>query len=218
MAGNLPVTNGAEVKIVWGLSGTPAALNILHFAHDAGAIMNQAKADSISTLVKAAFTSSAIGGFLHTTVSLMRVESRHMDSNTDPWFVGAGAAVAGSGAGNPLPAATAFVVSLKTGLRGRSYNGRVYLWGWTEDANDAAGGIATGAFGAAGAFIDTIRVNMGSAQQWDLGILSRWTTPPGSPPNTPPTERTPPLITPVTQVVALDSRWDVQRRRAIPGI
>jgi hypothetical protein len=218
MAGNLPVPQGAEVKLVWSLSGTPSALNILHFNHEVGAVMTQAKADAISTLVKAAVTSSGIGTRLWTNVALLRVETRHMDSNTDPWFIGAGAGVPGASADNPLPAATAFCVTLKTGLRGRSYNGRVYLWGWTEFANDTQGGADTSSKDGAVAFIDTIRSNMSSAQQLTMGVLTRWTTPPGSPPNTPPVERTPPVITPVTTVVALDQRWDVQRRRAIPGI
>lgn len=218
MAGNLPVPQGAEVKLVWAFNGTPYALNILHFTHDIGAAMTQAKADAIAALVRAAFPASQLAAHVHTGVTLLRVESRHMDSNTDPWFVGSGGPTPGTGAGNPLPAATAFVVTLKTGLRGRSYNGRVYTWGWTEDANDVAGGITAAGSTAATTFVLSIQGNMSSAQQLTMGVLSRWTTPPTAPPNTPPTERTPPLITPVTAVVALDSRWDVQRRRAIPGI
>jgi hypothetical protein len=218
MAGNLPVPLGAEVKLVWAWQGVPYALNILHFAHDIGAIHNQAKADAIATFMASTLGTSGLASLLATGVSLLRTESRHMDSNSDPWFIGAAAAVPGTSAGNPLPAATAFVVTLKTGLRGRSFNGRVYLWGYTEDANDAAGGITSAARDISVGFLNGIFGGMAAQQQWDMAVLSRWTTPPTAPPNTPPTERTPPLLTPVSQAVALDQRWDVQRRRAIAGI
>lgn len=218
MAGNFPVPQGAEVKLIWAWNTVPYALNILHFTHGVGAVMDQAKATRIDALVKAAFASSAHNAAIATGVTLVRVESRHMDSNSDPWFLGAGAAVAGVGAGNPLPAATAFVITLRTGLRGRSYNGRVYTWGWTEDANDAAGGITSTARSNCGAFIGTIQANMATQEQLTLGVLSRWATAAGVPAGTPPVERNPPIITPVTLVTALDSRWDVQRRRAVPGI
>jgi hypothetical protein len=217
MAGNFPVPNGVEVKIVWGLAGIPTALNILHFSHAAAASMTQAVADAISALIKTSFTNN-LAAFIHPTVSLLRVETRNMDNQSDPWFVTSSAAPPGTGTGNPLPAATAFCVSLKTGLRGRSYNGRVYLWGFASVANDTNGGITTAASTGAVAFIQGIDTNMSTTQSRPMAIVSRWTTPPGSPPNTPPTERPVPLLTDVTSIVALDSRWDVQRRRAVPGV
>jgi len=218
MAGNLPVPQAAEVKITWGNTTIPVALNILHFDHDVGAVLTQAKADAISALIKAAYTSSGLAGQMHTQTTLLKVETRHMDSNSDPWLVGSGATVAGTGTGDYLPHNVACCVTLKTGLRGRSYNGRVFLWGWTEAANDAGGAIATAASTAAVNFVNTVKSNMSSAQQMDMGVVSRWTTPPGSPPNTPAIERNPPILTVVTQVVMLDNRWDTQRKRSIPGV
>lgn len=218
MAGNLPVPQGVEVKLVWTYNGQDSAINVLHFSHSVGQTHTQARADSISSIYKAAFSSSALNAHIFSGVALARVESRHMDSNTDPWYIGAGAAVAGTGAEHPLPAATSFVITLRTGLRGRSYNGRIYIWGFTELANDAAGGITTAASAAAVSFIGTALGNMNTQLQLTQGVLSRWTTPPGSPPNTPPTERQPPIITPVVSTPARDARWDVQRRRATPGV
>jgi hypothetical protein len=218
MAGNLPLQNGLEMKIVWHAGANPHALNILHF-NNGGGVIDQARANLIDTNVKLAFTSPGLVGMFYTGLSLHHVEVRSMTNNSDPWWIGSGAPVPGTGAGNPLPAATAFVVSLATGLRGRSYNGRVYLAGWTEDANDAAGGITAAGSAAAVAFIDSVRAYMAGAPQLSvLGVLSRFTTPPGSPPGTPATERIPPILTPVTLVRSRDLRWDVQRRRATPGI
>lgn len=215
MAGNLPVPNGAELKIVWGLNGVPAALNILHYAHPTAASMSQALADAASTHVKNAFSVTALNAQIFAGVSLMRVEIRHMDANSDPWFIGAGTAVPGTAAGNPLPAATSFVVSVTTGMRGRSFNGRIYLWGWTEDANDTLGGITAAGSTAALGFCQQLGSLGASLPGYSLGVLSRFTTPPLS---TVAIERNPPLLTAANGFVVKDSRWDVQRRRAVPGI
>jgi hypothetical protein len=216
MAGNLPVTNGVEVKLVWTATGVPWALNILHFTNSTGTSMTQSRADSISTVVKSAFTTSLLPAQLHTSAALNRVEVRSMTANSDPWFVGAGAAVPGTATGKPLPSATALVVTLKTGLRGRSYNGRYYQWGWGEIANDTAGGATAAAANSLGGFINTMRTNLsGAPSSLSMAILSRYTTPPGQ---TASIERNPPILTPVTAEVLLDSRWDTQRRRAIPGV
>lgn len=217
MAGNLPVPQGLEVRLVWNLGGNPYAVNILHFTHAVGTLHSQARADSIATVVRNSFTNN-FAVQVHPSVTLARIESRHMDANSDPWFIGAGAATPGTGTGKPLPAATSFAITLKTGLRGRSYNGRVFLWGYVEGANDAAGGMTSAAGAASVAFVDGIRQNMNTTLTAPMGVLSRWTTPPTAPPGTPPTERTPPIITAVTLVTNLDLRWDVQRRRAVPGI
>lgn len=215
MAGNLPVTGGVEMKLTWTLSGTPSALNILHFLQNPVTAMTQARADAISTAVKGAFTASAHVASIWTNVALATVAVRDLGSNTNPWYVGTGTPVPGTSAANPLPAATALVISLTTGLRGRSFNGRVYLWGFTEDANDAAGGVAAVNGANARLFVETIASSTAAAQSWQPALLSRFTTPPGA---TAPIERNPPILTQVTGIILKDSRWDVQRRRAVPGI
>jgi len=214
MAGNLPVTGGVELKLTWTLNGTPSALNVLHYLQNPITAMTQARADAISTAVKSAFTTSGWGAACWTGVALATVAVRDLGSNTNPWWIGAGVATPGTSAANPLPAATALVISLSTGLRGRSYNGRVYLWGASEDANDTGGGIAPVPGGAARSFIEAIASYMAGTQQSQPAVLSRFTTPPGA---TGAIERNPPILTQVTGVLLRDNRWDVQRRRANPG-
>lgn len=216
MAGNLPVPQGVEVKLLWHLNGVPAAINVVHFANPQNTPVNQANTNAWDTAIKAAFTNSGQAPNTFTGVTLHHIEARSMASNSDPWFVSDGAPTPGTGAGNPLPAATSYVVSLRTGLRGRSFNGRFYVWGFTEDANDAAGGITTVASTGARNFVASIGTVLSGAPYlmvWSL--LSRWTTPPGTGIAI---ERNPPVLTPITSAVARDLRWDVQRRRAIPGI
>lgn len=216
MAGNLPVTNGTELKLVWTLSGVPYALNILHAIHPVGQTHTQAIANSIDTAVKSALTASALPAQLANTVALLRVSSRNMDSLSDPWFDGSAAALPGTAAGKPLPAANCLVVTNRTGLRGRSYNGRTYLTGFAEIANDSSGGATTAAATAASSFLNAIRTGvLGAPMNLTLGVLSRYWTPPGT---TETVERVTPLINTITGSFMLDQRWDVQRRRAIPGI
>lgn len=218
MAGNLPVPQGLEQKIVWANNGIPFALTILHFRHSVGQLHTQARADTLATLTRAAFTSSGLTIQLGSLISLFRVESRHMDANSDPWFIGTGAALAATGTGDLLPLATSLVVTSNTGLRGRSYSGRSYIVGFTEGANSPTGAASQAAADAAALFINTIRADAQSQLTLTMSVLSRWTTPPGSPPSTPPVERTPPILSDVISASCRDLRWDVQRRRAIPGI
>jgi len=215
MAGNFPAARGVEVKITWSFNGTPQAINILHFDNPSLAVMTQTIANNVGTAIRTAFTSSALVGQIHTGVTLSKVELRGMSAASNPWFTSTGAAVPGTAVGKPLPAATALVVSLKTGLRGRSYNGRTYIWGWAEGANDTGGGASLAAAAAASKFLDDMKVAIGGGTPaLNLAVLSRFTTPPGG---TAPVERPEPVVTPVASTPA-DQRWDVQRRRAVPGV
>jgi hypothetical protein len=202
--------------VLWTLNGDPFALNILHFRNTGNAAITQANADAIDGQVKAAFGSSALTGQYYSGVALASVSTRNLAASTNPWFIGSGAPVSGTGVGKPLPAATSFVVTLRTGQRGRSFNGRVYLAGWAEVANDTTGGATPTARTAALAFMDAIRVALVTGTPTlELAILSRVTTPPGT---ETPTIRPTPLTTAVTGIVASDLRWDTQRRRAVPGV
>lgn len=218
MAGNLPVPLGVEIKIQWDAPTGPAALTILHATNTSSAEITQARTDAIDSAIKTAYTSSGLQGVVHTGVSLARASVRDMRDNANPWWVAANAVVPGTGVGKPLPAATCFCVSSTTAKRGRSFNGRTYLWGYVEGANDTNGGITAVARDASVLFLNTVRTSLAGSPAVQLAILSRWTTPPGSAPGSPPTERNPPILTPVVTYVAKDSRWDVQRRRSIPGI
>lgn len=88
--------------------------------------------------------------------------------------------------------------------------------GFSEGANDTLGGITAVASGHATAFIDGIRVGLVTGTpSLTLGVVSRFVT---IPPATTAVERNPPIINGVTGIVAMDLRWDTQRRRAVPGI
>lgn len=215
MAGNFPVPLGVQLVVRWRLGTAAEAINVLHYRNTPATPIDQARADAISTLVGSAFATSALNAQLHTTVSLGSIQVRDMRNNENPYFASSIGTAPGTGTGDLLPRATSFCVSLATAKRGRSFMGRVYLWGYTEAANDATGGIATAASAASVAFVNLLKTNMLSTQNLELCVLSRYTTLPGT---SVPIERNPPTLEPVVSVLAKDSRWDVQRRRAIAGV
>lgn len=216
MAGNLPVPLGLETKLVWTWNGNAHALNIIHWRNTSSAAITQTLANTIDSAAKTAFTGSGLPAMMPTGFALQSVHSRSMIANTDPWYIGAGTPVPGTSASNPLPAATSFCVTLRTGQRGRSYNGRVYFTGYSEDSNDALGGATEATRTNSVGFLNLWFAALSSGSPpFTLCVLSRFTTPPGG---TSPVERPTPLLTAVTSIIGMDLRWDTQRRRATPGV
>lgn len=110
--------------------------------------------------------------------------------------------VNGAGQGNALSLGLACVVTLRTAKRGRSYRGRVYLSGWTEE------GISLGVFSGgvttkAKAFVDAI-ISGAAAEGWTLCIRS--TRHNG-------VELETAVLTPVTSTIVRSSKPGTMRRR-----
>lgn len=203
----LVVANAAQMRLIWALGGQLYALNVLGVVNTGSVAITQALTNTLGTAIKAALTSSALGALLDDTVTLANIGLRDIRTANTAEFLDTGGAVAGTGAGDLLPPQVAFCVTLRTAQAGRSFRGRVYLPGYGEVANGSAGTI--GSTTASVAFVAAIQSAL-VAQSLNLGVLSR-------PRPTAPIPSAG-FITPVTSVVARDSVWDTQRRRAIPGI
>lgn len=108
----------------------------------------------------------------------------------------------GGRVGNGLPGNIAFCVSLRTGVAGRSFRGRMYLVGLDEadvTQNVLSGAVATSLV----AGVDNLRGVLASINYF-LCIASRFSNG---------VQRTVGVFTPVTNVLAVDNRVDTQRRR-----
>jgi hypothetical protein len=107
--------------------------------------------------------------------------------------------VPGGQTDNILPAQIALVASLHTGLGGRSNRGRIYFSGWTEENNTADGVASSTARDQARLMAQAWSTphTFGGDVTLELGVFSRKLA-------------TMPYVSSVT----VDSRWDVQRRRA----
>lgn len=195
------------MRLIWSLSGQLYALNVMGVVNAGGIAITQALTNTVGTAVKAAFTSSGHVGAVSTLVSLANVGLRDIRTASAPEFIDTGGAVAGTLAGDFLPPQIAFCVTLRTALAGPRFRGRVYLCGYGEAGNTASGVINNAAIPVA--FVTAVKAAL-VASSLDLGVIHRPTADPFPP--------SAGFITPVTSIVARDSVWDTQRRRAIPGI
>jgi hypothetical protein len=102
-----------------------------------------------------------------------------------------------------------FVVSFRTDLRGRSFRGRNYVIGLTEDmvdGNSLEAGVSE-PWRLAYAHLGTLVADI----DWTWVVVSRFSGVSGSPPE--PTPRVAGVTTPITSVVVVDQFIDSQRRR-----
>lgn len=217
-AGNLPVPQGVEIRWFYeDADGAGQAICVLHAKNTASAPIDQAAANSVAGVIRGAFTTSLYATHVVPDIRLGRVDVRDQSDLTRPAFAGTGAAVPGTSVvPTPLPAATAFVVSGFTGLRGASYRSRTYLWGFSTSAVDPAGGMSSAAAGHCLDFMEAIRTGLlGATPSLQVSVLSRFHKGPTDPVTV---ERNPPILTQITSYGLKDLRFDVQRRRAVPGI
>lgn len=203
----LIVPNAAQLRLIWSLSGTLYALNVIGVVNAGSVAITQALTNTIGTAIKAMFTSSTLGAQIGTAVALANIGLRDIRTANTAEFLDSGGPVAGTLAGDLLPPQTALCITLRTAQAGRSFRGRVYLPGFGEGVNTATGAASGG--GASIAFVSGVKTNL-ITSGLDLGVLSR-PAPDAIPPRAG-------FITTVTSVVCRDLVWDTQRRRAIPGV
>jgi len=143
--GPVYIPNCLAVRLVWTLPNGKTANNILHARYSAPPTFTQAAVNTLFTAITNAFTSSGIRTHLDTETTLAHVGVRDMRKDDTTGFgfgewLSDNAGVAGSaGGGAPLPAQTAFVVSLKTGLSRQANRGRVYIPGFNTAAQGTDG-------------------------------------------------------------------------------
>lgn len=210
MPGPIVIAGAAQVRIYYSQTG-------VRFINAVGAIgspasgVNQALADALDAAIKTAFTSSGFAGTCATALSLTQVGIRSLNAPNLAEFVGAAAAVPGTGTGDPLSRSTTGVVTLRTAQAGKSYRGRLYLPPQTEANNDSFGNQVTAAGTAANAFVTGIR-NALSASGLTCAILS-----PALPERLNHAGQTlpakPGFATAVVSNQVRNSNWGTQRRR-----
>lgn len=192
---SLVVPGAVQVRLHWTMNGADA-FNVIGGSVGGGFANSQAIANALDSAVKGHLTSSGLAALLATTTSLVAVGIRDIRAANEPEFVGANAAVPGTGAGNPLPNEVAATFTLRTARAGKSYRGRVYLGGFIVGENTAAGQIAAALNTTAVSFLNSVLTDMGG-QGITMAVISRKLLVP----------------TPVTAIVARDTLWDSQRRR-----
>lgn len=197
----LVVPSGALARLVWAKGGVPYAVNVIGLRKLAAGNLTQAQATAFAAAVLAAFTSSGQAAVVGTAVTLHQVALRDISEANLPEFIGVGAAVPGTAAGNLLPPQIAACMTLRTAKAGKNYRGRVYLTGYTVGQVTATGD-AVAAVGTAGvAFVNAIDTAAAQAS-CDLAVVSRELK----------------LTELVTSVQSRDAVFETIRGRAIAGI
>lgn len=203
------VPQAGFLTLRWAQSGVISWLNVMGIVNSGNIAFTQTLANTLDTAIKASITSTNYVAAMAPIASLVSCSIRDIRSANQPEIVGVGAPVLGTAAteSNILPLQTALVITLRTALAGRRFRGRVYLAGFAESHNTATGS-ANGATAAVN-FITGIKSALTSSGL-DLGVVSR---------------PQPELPTPwagqvntVQSIVARDTAWDTQRRRAYPGV
>lgn len=203
-----------EITLIFGLPNTRLARSALHGYAATPPGMSVAFANTLFGALSAPWSSN-IATYMHTGTTFQSVVVRDMTSFTNPTYQSTSAAVAGTSASAvAMPESMAIVLTENLNIRGRGAKGRLYLGGWSQNADVTTGGISS--------TVQTALNTMGTA--WLSAISTNGMTPCV---NQPPraqymgyTGTTHPARVAghptVTAYVCRDLVWDTQRRRVQP--
>jgi len=194
------------------------AENILHVSNGTTDAWTAENLTTLLSAIKTGLTTpdgvmSGIIGNQTSQNTLTALVGRDLTTQNSP-EVTETATIVGTDSGAPLPQGVSKAFTLRTGLSGRSFRGRVYQAGLTvnhqvtddkDEMNATALGNFSGCWGAA------ITVVSGAGSGWYWGVLSRYYQT-GDPPTT--TRRVNGVITKITEVGYSHIAFDYQRRRA----
>lgn len=201
----IPAT--VQAQIIWGKNGADHAVNVLHFINNTAAPVTQAMVDDVAAGMVVAFnepdlTPVAFRTRISNDYTLERVTLRDINVANQPLFESTGSPLStGSSSADPLPDATALVVTLRTELAGRKFRGRIYTCGWAETQSGGDGQPAAAQSGHAVLFVNAIQREFLIRQGLQLAVASRVD-----------------LASRQVTSTDADNRWDTQRRRGVPGI
>jgi 3D (Asp-Asp-Asp) domain-containing protein len=202
----VPVANGALVEVRMSSMGQQVE-NTLWFETDA--TPTEATLTDLADAVGLWWRTN-IKPITSSRVSVTEYVATSMDTATSPQVSVPGTVLdVGASTPNVMPLGSTLTVSFRTGLRGRSFRGRNYVIGMTEDqvdGNSVVAGVAE-LWRAAYEELIAAATDVG----WTWIVASRFS---GTDPVTgDPTPRAAAVTTPITAVVVVDDFVDSQRRR-----
>jgi len=176
-------------------------LNDLYFSHPGGVFTGVEMAALATALFN--YWAANMLPLQSAQLTLERVAVRDLNIDTGLIVESIGAITPGGQSNDFLPNNVAFTTSFRTGLAGRSFRGRNYFAGLTEQLVTANLIDAATAAAIVDAYAGMVGLGTVSAG-WLWGVVSRFTG--GAP-------RAQGVITPITTVLAVDNIVDSQRRR-----
>lgn len=125
----VPFPSGIKTELVWSFEGSVME-NVLHFSLDFDPDEDSMLA--LNQLIISRWSNNTAQYFCNDLV-LTKVVTTDLHADNAPAIeTFAGAGIPGGDTGDPLPANCALLMEQITGLRGRSYRGRTYLFGFPE--------------------------------------------------------------------------------------
>jgi len=194
-----------SITITWALAGTDWAVNQLHALLPSADSVDAALAAAWASDIEAAHVASGLQALQPTAVSLSRVDVRDLREPALPAY-SAPMTSAGTSEAELLPRGTALVVTKRTNRAGPSYRGRIYIPGFSEEANETGGRATSAASAAALAFVEGLQ-DAATARGHTLAVASLYKA--GS---------FDPSANPITQLEVRDNIWDGIRGRAFNGV
>lgn len=206
----LVADNAALLKVLWD-GPTRGWINVFGLA-GTGAFptVDQILANDLFTGITASPNTSALLALMSDTTALRAITIRDIRTAGLAEFTSAGTAVPGAGAGDALPLSLASVVTIRTARAGKSFRGRSFLAGFTENQNDTNGRVAAAVNTAGVAFLTAINSVL-AGHGLTMGVLHRPQAGRTIPARTIPASIG--FVTPVSSFEARDTRWESQRRR-----
>lgn len=217
----IPVTNAADFSLQFAQQSGDFAENVFGVQRDEAWTVPALTTvgNAIMEWWKSGDGTHKYQGLMSSTVTLLGCYVRDMTTAISPTLslpVPGDITAAGAGSANPLPQGVSFAVTARTGLAGRSYRGRTFLIGLTEDdivepnANQLPAASATGIVAAFNALITAVHT---ADSHSTLVVVSKYS---GVDSHGKPIPRTVGVTTPIIGYGYHDLFLDYQRRRA-PG-
>lgn len=205
------VVSPNTIRVLWHCSthGRPQ-LYVTHALYTTAGPLNPNIGETIWSAFKTNFGTADLIAF-HTGFSMTGVGVIDLRSPNNPEQTSTSAAITGTSLNLPMADQVCCVVTLRTAFTGRSFRGRVFVFGWSEDNMTATGAVADTAATVAESLVTAMQAGIAAAGA-QLAIRSpELPARPSKPGGELPAK--PFAITPVTQIVVRDRIWDTNRRR-----
>jgi hypothetical protein len=140
-----------EIAFLSRISPSKMIRNIVHGSFTTPPSNMQTLATQLYSSISTAWAGN-LATLMATTTSFVEVQIRDMSNFLNPIFIATGTAIPGTAAGAAMPFNNAIVLTEEIATRGKGLKGRIFLGGWSVDADGGSGAITSAAQQAADAF------------------------------------------------------------------
>lgn len=209
------IPNTAMVRLNWSLTDGRQGHNVMYFNYTGSPALSVAMADNVFAAASTGANWNAVAAHLATTTTFTGVTLLDIRSTAGAEINSTGAPKPGTTTGVALPDEVAVCITLRTGRRGQSGRGRIYIPGWASSAVGAGGVLAAAVVTAlqtwaTSSLFVAINQNAGAPV---LALPARQAyTSPITGRNFPARDAT---NVPITSFQVRNNTWDSQRRRGL---